>query len=398
MQRILLRGGKVYTPNPNRQENTILIENDKITGIGSDISRDLPVDQVIDLPSQYAILPGMIDVHIHGAAGSDVMDSTSEALTTIARTLPLEGTTSFLATTMTNPSSNIEQALRNAAIYHQKNNHPGQAEMMGIHLEGPFINQNRAGAQPTSSIIRPDVSTFKHYQSLANDLIKLVTLAPELDDQSELTRYLYQNGMIASVGHSEANFVQLSHAVNLGIRHATHLFNGMNGLHHRDPGSAGAILLNQNILAEIIVDGIHVSKEMVDLTYRLKGAEGLLLITDAMRAKCLNEGIYDLGGQEVEVKDHKAILKSSGSLAGSILKMNEAARNMLEFTHCSMYDLMKMTSENAAKELGIWKRKGSIEVNKDADLIVVDEQMNVQLTICRGQIAIDHFKRANSIS
>ncbi|WP_374049858.1 N-acetylglucosamine-6-phosphate deacetylase [Neobacillus sp. PS3-34] len=339
-------------------------------------------------PKEYTVVPGFIDVHIHGAAGADTMDATLEALGTIASALPNEGTTSFLATTITQEKSKIERALANAAQFCQAENHPGRAEVLGIHLEGPFINEKRAGAQPKEHILKPDIDLFKRWQSLANNQIKLVTVAPEMENGTEFISYLKNNGVIASVGHTDAVYEEVEEAVKAGAKQVTHLFNGMRGMHHREPGTAGAALLFKELMIELIADGIHVSPQMIKLVLAAKGADGSILITDSMRAKCLKSGIYDLGGQDVTVADGKALL-ADGTLAGSILKMNDSVKNILEFSQLTLVEAVQMASANPAKQLGIFDRKGSISAGKDADIAVLNGHFEVEYTMCRGKTALD---------
>ncbi|WP_257349019.1 N-acetylglucosamine-6-phosphate deacetylase [Pseudalkalibacillus decolorationis] len=343
-------------------------------------------DEIINCEKAEWVIPGMIDVHIHGAGGSDVMDATSEALETMAKLLPEEGTTSFLATTITSPKPNIEAALENTAKYMAKKNQQGQAEIIGIHLEGPFINKEKKGAQPEEHIIKPNVSLFEKWQKLSNDAIKLVTLAPELDGEHALIRHLADTGVVASMGHTSANYEEVKQAVRSGLSHVTHLYNGMSGVHHREPGAAGSALLMDELMVEVIPDGIHSHPDMVKLAYRTKGANHLVLITDSMRAKCLKNGTYDLGGQEVQVENGRAVLES-GSLAGSVLKLSEGRRNMQQWTKASIEELVTMTSVNPAKELGIFNSKGSLAEGKDADIVLVDEEGDILVTICRGEVA-----------
>ncbi len=227
---------------------------------------------------------------------------------------------------------------------------------------------------------------FKKWQTVSKNHIKLVTLAPERDGGLELTAYLRDTGVIASIGHSDAKYEEAVEGIKAGITHATHLFNGMRGLHHREPGVVGAVLLHEQVKTELIVDGIHVRPEMVKLVFRQKGKEGIILVTDAMRAKCLGSGIYQLGGQEVFVSDQQATLKD-GTLAGSILKMKDAARNMMSFTNCTLEEVIYMSSTNPAKQLNVFDRKGSIKVGKDADLVLLDKNNQVVMTFCRGELA-----------
>ncbi|WP_027409401.1 N-acetylglucosamine-6-phosphate deacetylase [Anoxybacteroides tepidamans] len=384
MDRFLLKNATIYTEKGPIEQGCILIESGKIAYVGPLLP--FPNVEGIELGKQYYVVPGFIDLHIHGAAGSDVMDATPEALQTMASVLPEEGTTSFLATTMTAPANEIENAVQNVANYIHFYNQPGTAEVLGIHLEGPFLSPKRAGAQHPRHIVAPDIELFQRWQKEARGTIRLVTLAPEEPNGLLLTAYLKKSGVIASIGHSDAVYDQVKEAIQAGITHATHLFNGMRGLHHREPGVVGAVLMHDEVLCELIVDGIHVAPEMVRFAYRNKGKEGLIVITDAMRAKCLGNGKYELGGQEVIVQDEQATLKD-GTLAGSILKLKDAVKKMMSFTGCSLEDVIRMASWNPAKQLGVLDRKGSISEGKDADLVVLNEKYEVTMTFCRGTLA-----------
>ncbi|WP_270180560.1 N-acetylglucosamine-6-phosphate deacetylase [Alkalihalobacillus sp. CinArs1] len=375
---------KIYAEDETIQNGYLKVRNGKIVAIGHSNSLETSPDEpVYQAPKNHSLLPGMIDVHIHGANGADTMDATPEAIETIARTLPSEGTTSFLATTITNDDLAIETALSNVGDYILNKQSPGHAEIIGVHLEGPFINHIRAGAQPSEAIQKPDISVFKRWNELAQGTIKLVTLAPELGSGMELVRYLSKQGIVASIGHSDATYEDVQEAIKNGATHVTHLYNGMRGLHHREPGVVGAALLFPELKAEIIADGHHVRPEMIDLAYRQKNDEGIVLITDSMRAKCLKNGSYDLGGQDVSVEDGKALLEN-GTLAGSVLKMNQALKNIQTFTGCSLQSAIKMAAENPARQLGVFDRKGSIAVGKDADLILLDEEGEIYATFCKG--------------
>lgn len=387
---ILLIGVRVYSEQQIIEDGYIKIKDQKIIEMGS--SNELSNKDgfnVIEIPAHYNAVPGFIDVHIHGVAGADTMDATKEALDTMVMALPKEGTTSFLATTMTQEGKQIENALINAGEYIKEQQSPGKSEIIGIHLEGPFVNSLMAGAQPIQHIIDPDVALLKEWQKLSNETIKLVTLAPERPSGLAMIRYLKENGIIASIGHTAATYDEVNEAIEAGANHVTHLFNQMRGLHHREPGVVGAAFLREELKAEIIVDGVHVRPEMVNLAFKQKQSDGLILITDSMRAKCLKNGKYDLGGQEVTVENGKAILED-GTLAGSILKMGHAVKNIISFTGCSLDEAIEMSSVNPAKQLGIYDRKGSITVGKDADIVILDEDMEVYMTICRGSLA---FKR-----
>lgn len=384
----LIKNVQVYTSNQLIETGYLLIENNVIAAVGNMEACPEPDNSciTIELSSNYKIIPGFIDLHIHGAGGADTMDGTQEALETMSTVLPKEGTTSFLATTMTTAQSDIERALQNAASYINNHMEAGKAEVLGVHLEGPFISPKRIGAQNPDYVQMPSIDLFRKWQELADGHIKLVTMAPEQPNGLELVRYLTEEGVVASIGHSDATYEEVVKSIEAGVNHATHLFNQMRPLHHREPGVVGAALLHDEIKCEIIADGIHSRPEMVRLAFNNKGQEGLILITDAMRAKCLGEGTYDLGGQDVTVKNGKATLKD-GTLAGSILKLKDAAKNIQQYTQCGLDAVIQMASVNPAKQLNIYDRKGSIEIGKDADLLILDEKDDIYMTFCLGRIA-----------
>lgn len=384
---VLLKGIDIYSEGQLIQNGYIKIIDEKI--VEMDLLTNLENEEeftIIQVPSSYKAVPGFIDVHIHGVNGADVMDATKEALDTMSSTLPKEGTTSFLATTMTQDTKEIEKALENVGEYLQEKQDTGKAEIVGVHLEGPFVNPGKAGAQPLMHIIDPDLSLLKSWELLTNNMIKLVTLAPERPGGLEMINYLSTHGIVASIGHSDATFDEVNKAIESGANHVTHLYNQMSGLHHREPGVVGSAFLREELKAEIIVDGVHVRPEMVELAYKIKRKDGLILITDSMRAKCLKNGHYDLGGQDVIVKDGKAVLKD-GTLAGSILKLGTALQNIITYTGCTLADAIEMASVNPAKQLNIFDRKGSLAIGKDADIVILDENLDVYMTFCRGELA-----------
>lgn len=387
LNRILLNNVQIYAENNTIENGFIKIEDGKIAEIGNSSQLgDQEGYQQITLPSNYKVIPGFIDVHIHGVAGADTMDATPGALDTMARALPKEGTTSFLATTITQDKKEIEKALLNAGDYINNSQSHGKAEVLGIHLEGPFVNEKRAGAQPVEHMIKPEVGLFNEWQKLSQNHIKLVTLAPEVPGGLELVRHLSENGVVASIGHSDASYERMLDAVEAGATQVTHLFNQMRGFHHREPGVVGAAFLRDELKAEMIVDGVHMRPEVVKVAYKQKGKDGLILITDSMRAKCLKNGVYDLGGQDVTVKDGKAVL-SDGTLAGSILRLGDGVKNIMSFTGCGLEEAIEMASGNPAKQLNVFDRKGSIAAGKDGDLVILDEEHNIYMTLCKGAIA-----------
>lgn len=384
---LLLKDLTIYTEEGVLSDGYLLMEKGRIHSYGKlaelEKTENVPT---ISFPKGSKLIPGMIDIHIHGAKNADAMDGSHDGLKTIAEILPYEGTTSFLATTMTQGQEEIESALTCISAFIETDNKPGQAEILGVHLEGPFINEKRAGAQPLDAIKTADIELFQRWNQLAGNQIRLVTLAPEKENGLKLAAYLKENGIVASMGHTDAVYEEVVEAVQAGMNHVTHLYNGMRGFHHRDPGTAGAVLLHDELTAEMIVDGVHIHPEIVKLTYKQKGKDKIILITDSMRAKWLEDGVSSLGGQKVIVKDGKALLEN-GALAGSTLKMNDALTNMMAFTGCSLEDVITMGAYNPAKQIGVLDRKGSIKTGKDADLVVLDDNNKVILTICRGIIA-----------
>lgn len=382
---ILIENAKIYTEEQVIENGAVLMQAGKITNIyqPDGIPRSLPENLKVIDGTGLSVIPGFIDGHIHGANGADVMDATEEALDTMALALPKEGTTSFLATTITQAPEQIEQALINVRNYVNK---PGQAEIIGVHLEGPFIEKEKAGAQPLQYIMNPDPDVFDRWQELSGNQIKTITMAPELDPEGSFISKLAASGVNVSAGHTDADFSQIKCALKHGVRQVTHLCNAMNGIHHRDIGAVGAAMELEELRAELIADGIHVIPEMLQIIYRNMGSKRLLLITDAMRAKCLPPGEYELGGQPVHVSKDRALLEN-GTLAGSILKMHEGAKNMLRLNDVSLKNIIEMTSVNPAKQIDIYDKKGSITPGKDADVLLVDEHLSIKYTICRGVIA-----------
>ncbi|MEK6267126.1 MAG: N-acetylglucosamine-6-phosphate deacetylase, partial [Planococcus sp. (in: firmicutes)] len=287
---LLISGITIADANEESFVGDILIEDGQITRVAEKL--EVKADSFVDATGKnWTALPGFIDIHIHGAAGHDVMDGTPEALNGLAAALPKEGTTSFLATTMTQTDEAISVALQNIQAFKAQE---GQAEMLGVHLEGPFISDKRAGAQPIEHIITPSLPLFNKWQKLSGDQIRVVTMAPETVTDSTFIQSLANEGVTVSIGHSDATFEEVQKAVRSGAKHVTHLYNQMSPLHHRNPGVVGAALLEDDLSVEVIADFIHSHPSAVELAFRQKGAEHVILITDAMRAKGLSAGVYDL--------------------------------------------------------------------------------------------------------
>ena len=352
--------------------------DERISGIGDGLA-----GEKIELTDNAIVVPGFIDEHIHGASGSDGMDGTTNDISTIANTLVKEGTTAFLVTTMTQSVDNIRKAL-NAVNEYIDGRFDTSAQVLGVHLEGPFISTKHVGAQPIEYVQAPSVEAFKVFEKAAGGHIRIVTLAPEVDGAEELIKYLKEKGIVTSMGHTDATFEDVEKAKDLGATNITHTFNAQTPLHHRKAGVVGAALFDNGLIAELICDTIHVSVPAMKLLVKCKPSDKVVLITDSMRAKWLPDGISELGGQTVIVKNGEARLEN-GALAGSVLKMNEAVKNMVEKVGVDFCTAVDFATANPAKSLGLYAERGSIAVGKRADFAVLDEKFNVLATFVGGK-------------
>ena len=347
------------------------------------ISKKSKAEEIV-LPQGAIVLPGFIDQHIHGAGGSDGMDGTVEDIATIANTVAKEGTTTFLVTTMTQSKENLLKAMSAVKTYRENAPETG-ARVAGIHLEGPFIAAAHKGAQPLEYVKEPNIEIFDEYNKESGYAVKIVSLAPEVAGADELIRHLKWQGIVASVGHSGAKFADVEKAVADGVTNVTHTYNAQTGLHHREIGVVGSAMLIDELNCELIADTIHVSVPAMKLLIKNKPEGKLTLITDAMRAKGLPDGESELGGQKVFVKNGEARLVD-GTLAGSVLTMNNALKNVVTKVGVDFEKAVDFATINPAKNLGIDEEVGSIKVGKKADFTVLDENYEVLLTIRDGKI------------
>ena len=372
------KNSNIYVEGKGIVKTSLLIEENKISNIDENIN----VENMLELPEDLFVIPGFVDKHIHGANNSDFMYPKKEDIRNIATVLVREGTTSCLATTMTQGFNEIKASLKNIGEYiEQKNN---GVEILGIHLEGPFVSPKFAGAQPEEYIIKCNIRKFDELNRASFNNIKQVSYA--IEENGELfTQHLVENGVVASIGHSNASYQEMILAADLGANSVTHTYNAQRGIHHRDIGVAGTALLDDRYSCELICDLIHISEGAIRLLYKNKGLKNICLITDSIEAKYMPDGKYKLGGQDVFVKNNAARLEG-GTLAGSTLKMNEAVRNFRNVLNLSFTEAIDCATINPAKILKVDDRKGSIKVGKDADLIVVDKDYNVYATICRGML------------
>ena len=352
--------------------------DEKILSIGENSTAE-----EIALPEGAIVLPGFVDQHIHGAGGSDGMDGTVADLEIIAKTVAAEGTTSFLATTMTQSVENITKAMQAVKEY-REGQHDG-ARVVGIHLEGPFIAPAFKGAQPLEYVAKPDVDVFKAYNEASGNAIKIVSLAPEVEGSEELIAYLTENGIVSSIGHTGAKCADIEKAIAKGASNVTHTYNAQTPLHHREIGTVGSAMLFDELNCELICDTIHVSVPAMRLLVKNKPADKLSLITDAMRAKGIPDGVSELGGQVVYVKNGEARLED-GTLAGSVLRMNRAVQNMVEKVGVPFTQAVDYATINPARMVGIDGEAGSIAVGKRADFTVLNANYDVLCTVVGGKV------------
>ncbi len=385
MARMLIENIRLVQADGSLKAGSILTEDGRITEVAEVLNIESAAERFNG--GGAVALPGFIDIHVHGARGADFMDDDSIAAQTIAAALPAEGTTSFLATTLTHSPERITNAVRLGR--HFMESAEQGSEMLGFHLEGPFIHPDQAGAQPFAYICEPSMEKLHGWFGDALEDLKIITMAPEQDADFQVIRELAERGVIVSAGHTTADYETVIHAQSAGLSHLTHYGNAMRGLHHREIGVVGAGMLNGELFCEIIADGIHLSRDMLKLIVKVIGSDRLLLITDSMRAKGLPDGSYTLGDQDVTVTGKEAVL-SDGTLAGSVLKMNEGLRQLREAAGISWTDAIKLSSGNAARRLGVYNQKGSLDPGKDADIVLVTDDFSVRNTFCRGRMCFAH--------
>lgn len=366
---------RLVVNNDVLKEKILLFDNKIIDIVEDIILSDSDDVQIIDAKGAY-VSAGFIDLHIHGSGGADVMDATPEALETLSTTLTQTGTTSFLATTMTMSTQDIDNALQN--IQNHRLSVIG-AQILGVHLEGPFINVSKHGAQDKNYVQKPHFSLIENYMNI----VKMITLAPEVSGAENFVKQMTKEypHVILSVGHSESGYDEAIESFKWGISHVTHLFNAMPSYHHRQPGLVGAVF-HADVTCDIIADLVHTHPSTLELVQGIK-KDKLILITDAMRAGCMKCGSYDLGGRKVEVSVGKAVLED-GTLAGSVLKMNEAMSNMLQHTSMSRAEIVASVTKRPAQKLGL--KKGELKKGYDADIVIFDEDFSIISTIINGEV------------
>jgi len=371
---------RILAPQEEYTDCVMTVEDGRISAIGHRDEVHIPPGAADYVASGLTVIPGFVDVHIHGAGGRDVMEATPEALDKITSTVARFGTTSMVATTVTAPVDVTCKSLEGIAKYIRAQKPAAErdrfaAEILGIHLEGPFIAHARRGVHPPESIAAPSVAVFKQFLEAADGTVKMITIAPEIPGAIDLIHAATSEGVVVGLGHTDATFEQARAAIDAGARHGVHVYNAMRPFNHRDPGVIAAILTDSEVTAEIIADGVHVAAPALQVLLGTKGFDTVIAISDGISATGMPDGKYRLG--EFEVNVSKGVARSAeGNLAGSTLTLDRALRNLVGLG-VPFVDAVRMATILPARRLGVAGKKGIIVVGADADLVVLTPEMKL---------------------
>jgi N-acetylglucosamine-6-phosphate deacetylase len=392
---IVLCANRLYTPQEEIKDPLLFIEDGVISAVSSRAQQDLPknatvVDLAHDGLADAILAPGFVDIHMHGGAGLDVMRATPAELPHLNKFLTTHGVTGYFPTTVAAPLDQTCRALeRLADTIEAAQNSPAangdavQARPLGIHLEGPFLSHKRRGVHPPEYLVEPTLEIFERLWQAARGYVRMMTIAPELPGALEVIAEAARRKVLVSIGHSDAVLEAARAGVRAGARHATHTFNAMRPLDHRDPGILAEVLTDDQLSADIIVDAIHVAPEVVQIFLRAKGLERSVLITDATAAAGMPDGTYQLGPIQVEVKDGKCT--KDGNLAGSVLTMDRAVRNVTRFAGWTLQDAVRAATLNATRAVGL-AQHGHLSPGAEANIVVLNGDGEVKKTMVRGRI------------
>ncbi len=373
-----IRNVKIFTEQHTFREGSIAIKD----GLFAEPAEN--PGKIIDGQGCYAI-PGLIDIHFHGCMGYDFCDGTQEALREIARYEASVGVTGMAPATMTLPAEQLEEILSNAAAFSaDSGKNPGEAELLGVNMEGPFISKHKKGAQDDTYIIPSDVELFHRFQRAAEGLVKFIAVAPEVEGALAFVDRVKDEAVV-SLAHTNADYDEALAAFQRGASHAVHLFNAMPPFGHREPGVVGAVADSHHVTAELICDGVHIHPSVVRAAFKILGENRIILISDSMRAAGMPDGTYTLGGQAVQVTRGRAVLVSSGALAGSASNLMECMKTSVKEMGIPLETAVACASENPAKRLGEYGRRGSITFGKKADLVLLDRDLNVKCVMKDGK-------------
>jgi len=381
---------RLYTPVEEIQNPLLVVEDGRISEVSSRATKNVPGNTSLIDFGDAVLAPGFVDIHMHGGAGLDLMRALPSELPRLGKFLATHGVTGYFATTVAAPLDStcaalgrLADAIEAAAKAGATNGDAAQARPLGIHLEGPFLSHKRRGVHPPENLVTPTIAIFDRLWQAARGHVRVLTIAPEVPGAMEVIAEAAKRKVCVSIGHSDAEMPIAQDAVKAGARHATHTFNAMRPLDHRDPGIIGEVLSNDRVSADIIVDGIHVAPAVVKLFLRAKGRERAVLITDAISATGMPDGRYQLGPIEVDVKDGKCT--SNGSLAGSVLTMDRAVRNVTKFSKWSLRDAVQAATLNPARAVGLARHHGVLAQGADSNFTVLSPEGKVLKTIVRGR-------------
>jgi N-acetylglucosamine-6-phosphate deacetylase len=381
--RIVLTAKTLWDGNQLLENPVIAIEDGRVASLSTREAAELPAGaRVLDFPGA-TLAPSFFDVHTHGAVGHDLMEGTPEAVNAISRHLAAHGTANYLATTVTAPLDDTLRTLSGLAKQMAQTPVEGRARILGIHLEGPFLSHLKRGAHPPEYLLEPGIAVFDRLFEAADGHVRLMTMAPELPGAAELTAHATARGVRISVGHSNATAAETRAAIAAGAASATHTFNAMRALDHREPGILGTVLTNDSLFAELICDGVHTAPEMAKLWWRAKGPRRAILVTDAMSATGMPDGEYRLGTYNVQVANGKATI--GDVLAGSVLALDRALANFIRFTGTPLEQALRLVTVNPAAMTGLGEQAGSVAVGQAANLVAVDTAGKLVASILNGQ-------------
>jgi N-acetylglucosamine-6-phosphate deacetylase len=390
MSTTVIHASRILTPEEEISDGVIVVEGSRIAAVGHRDEIRVPPGAGDYVATGLTVVPGFVDVHIHGAGGHDVMEANTRALDRISSTVARHGTTSLVATTVTAPVEDTCRSLEGIARYIRAHENPGEtlendrlgAEILGIHLEGPFISKSRRGVHPADAIAKPSAETLEKFLKASDGLVKILTIAPELPGAMPLIESAVAAGIVVALGHTDADYEQSRAAIHSGARHTVHFYNAMRPFTHRDPGIIGAVLTDPEVTAEVIADGVHVAGPAIQVLIGCKGFDAVLLASDAMAATGMPDGNYRLGNFEVTVKDGVA-RSAEGKLAGSTLTLDRALRNVVALG-VPLREAVRMATVLPARRLGLAGKKGIIAVGADADIVALTPDLRVAGVMTRG--------------
>ena len=385
-----LVGGKIITPFRVLNDGVLIIEDGKISELGKSSDADLGKNcNVIDV-SGMLVCPGFVDLLTHGGAGFGFADDSNESIEKISQYLLMHGSTTVLASLFAKPEKLLLKDLRRIADFIEK--HP-DSNIRGIHMEGPYLNTKFKGAMNGNYLWEPSTESWYKMWEASKGFIRIMTIAPELPGAVGVMQAAAKNGVVLSTGHSMATYDEVENAIDNGAAHVTHIFNAMEPFHHRHPGVILSSLLHNELKIELIADTLHVHPAVMKLLLKLKGSNGIILVSDSIRAGGMHEGEYEFADQKITMKGKKAYL-ADGTLAGSTLTLNVAIKNIVETTGARITEAVRMASLNGVKVLNLEHKKGILAVGKDADIVVMNDRYEVQLTIIGGEIAYRKTKNS----